>query len=56
MDDYKEKLIAFCEGLEMRNIDELIEHSSEDFKVIGKHMVNLTKESVNILKQIQGIM
>lgn len=43
-DEYKEKLIALCEGLEMNKIDELIEEPVETISMVGKHMGRIYKD------------
>jgi len=43
-DKYKEKLKAFCEGLEIRNIEKFIENSPEDLNLVGKEIAKRTKE------------
>lgn len=42
-DIYKERLIAFCEGLEMENINELIELAPDDIKEVGKAVAKIIK-------------
>ena len=43
---YKEKLRAFCEGLEMQDIDKLLTGSIADFKRIGEIMAERIKERI----------
>ena len=50
--DYKAKLRAFCEGLECRNIDELLENSPESFKKFGEVMAKTMKLAASSLDQI----
>jgi len=42
-----QKLRAFCEGLEMQNIDKILEHSPEDLKILGAAMLKKIKEKIN---------
>lgn len=41
---FKEKLRAFCEGLEMENIDKLLSGTSSDFRLIGQVMAQRIKD------------
>lgn len=43
MNDYKEKLIALLEGLECKEIDELIERTPDFLKEFGFAMTSLIK-------------
>lgn len=44
IDQYKEKLKAFCEGLEMENIDELLTKPPDFFRMLGERMAELFRE------------
>jgi hypothetical protein len=42
-DLYKEKLIAFLEGLEIPNIDELLCHDVDFFRSVGKEIARRSR-------------
>ena len=41
---FEEKLRAFCEGLEMENIDKLLSGTPADFRLIGQVMAQRIKD------------
>ena len=43
-DVYREKLKAFCEGLEMQDIDTLMKGSKESFRRVGEVMATRIKK------------
>jgi hypothetical protein len=43
-EEYKDKLVAFMEGLEIPDIDEAIEESPEYLKALGELMAERTKQ------------
>jgi arsenate reductase-like glutaredoxin family protein len=46
---YKNKLRAFCEGINMKDIDNIIDMSNKDFKRLGEMVVELiVKKTVRI--------
>lgn len=50
-DKYKEKLIAFCEGLEVDNIDLLIDESPEVFRNFGKAIAEKMKSMRKVIDE-----
>ena len=47
IETWKEKLIAFCEGLEMNEIDDLIKTAKvEDYRNLGKLMIYKIKQMI----------
>ena len=41
MEEYKEKLRAFCAALQYPNVEETIEKSPEEFQAMGEMMVKV---------------
>ncbi len=46
-DIYKEKLVAFCKGLEVENIDNLLKEPSDRFKMLGEKIAESIKNKNN---------